>query len=173
MKRVAHYCTNYLVFPGMRTGTSSMISTRSSLDSQCARSTASPSPISTIVFPSKYSSLGKWRQAHPVASISFGRGRHEIQLLADTVFCQAFFGLPSGAVPFTTNLVRSASPFLSTCPCHLSLHLLITSPITSTPRCLLITSPITPTPRCLLGSVRETPHIHLIILCRFHDEYFK
>ena len=39
------------------------------------------------------------------------------------------------AVPFTINLEHvftlSASSFLSTCPCHLSLHLLITSPIAS------------------------------------------
>ena len=41
----------------------------------------------------------------------------------------------------TTNIACAftypASSFLSTCPCHLSLYLLITSPIAFTPRCLL------------------------------------
>ena len=64
-------------------------------------------------------------------------------------------------LPSTTTLTlaftRSASPFHSTSPCHLSLHLLITFPITSTPRRFLSS---------VLGclSFRETPHIHLIIL---------
>ena len=55
------------------------------------------------------------------------------RMSADTVFCQTFFGLPTGAVRSTTNLThaftQSASPFPSSCPCHLILDHLITSPI--------------------------------------------
>ena len=56
--------------------------------------------------------------------------------------------------PTFTNLVhaftQSTSSFPSTCPCHLSLPLLITSPVAYVPRCLL-----------------SSPNIHLIILT-FH-----
>ena len=55
------------------------------------------------------------------------------------------------------TLTQSASPICFTCPCQLSLHILMKPPIASTPRCLLSS---------VLGclSFRETPHIHLIIL---------
>ena len=82
-------------------------------------------------------------------------------ILADWMFWQVFIGLPTGAILSFANLVhtfiQSASSFLSTCPCHLSLRHLITSPIASTPRRLLSS---------VLGflSFRETPHIHLVIL---------
>ena len=41
-------------------------------------------------------------------SISFGRGSIFSRCMsADKVFCQVFLGLPTGAVPFTTNLVHA------------------------------------------------------------------
>ena len=111
-----------------------------------------------------------------LTSISFCRGHIGRQLSADKVFCQVFLGLPTGAFLSTTNLVhaliQSASSFLSTCPCRLSLHPLITSPIASTSRRLLssvlsffrrnTTHPPDHPHLCL--SFRETRPIHLIIL---------
>ena len=96
--------------------------------------------------------------SHLQHSISFGCGHPGGQLSEDarqkTEFCHVFLGLPTAAFPSTTNpvhaITQSASPFRSTCPCHLSLYLLITSPIASAPAHVHIS---------VLGclSFRETP----------------
>ena len=56
-----------------------------------------------------------------------------VRMSADTVFCQVFFSLLTQAFPYNGILEQTqlTSPFLSRCPCHLSLHHLTMSPITS------------------------------------------
>ena len=77
-----------------------------------------------------------------------------------TLSNHVFLGLPTGLLPSTLYSIhfftQSSSPFLITCPYHLSLPLLMTVVIGSTPTSLLNSS-------FVLLSFYEIPHIHLII----------
>ena len=79
---------------------------------------------------------------------------------ASTLSNHVFFGLPTGLLPSTLYSIhyftQSSSPFLITCPYHLSLPLLMKVVIGSTPTSLLNYS-------FVLLSFNEMPHIHLII----------
>ena len=54
-------------------------------------------------------------------------------MLADTVFCHVFLILSRAAAPSTIYLEQAFTPSLSSRPCHISLHLPITSPMSPTP----------------------------------------
>ena len=77
-----------------------------------------------------------------------------------TLSNHGFLGLPTGLLPSTLYTIhfftQSSSPFLITCPYHLSLPLLMKVMIGSTPTSLLNSS-------FVLLSFNEIPHIHLII----------
>ena len=79
---------------------------------------------------------------------------------ASTLSNHVFLGLPTGLLPSTLYSIhfftQSSSPFLITCPYHLSLPLLMKVVIGSTPTSLLNSS-------FVLLSFNEIPHIHLII----------
>ena len=112
-----------------------------------------------------YGSRHCWVHRTPSYGLHFVRSWTSLggQLLAclQPVLCQVFYGLPTGAILSTSTpahaFTLSGSSFCSTCRCHLSLHLLLTSPVASTTSllCSLVFG-------CFLFS--ETPHIHLIIL---------
>ena len=79
---------------------------------------------------------------------------------ASTLSNHVLLGLPTGLLPSTLYyihfFIQSSSPFLITCPYHLSLPLLMTVVIGSTPTILLNSS-------FVLLSFMEIPHIHIII----------
>ena len=79
---------------------------------------------------------------------------------ASTLSNHVFLGLPTGLLPSTIYSIyfftQSSSPFLITCPYHLSLPLLMKVVIGSTPTNHLNSS-------FVLLSFNEIPHIHLII----------
>ena len=79
---------------------------------------------------------------------------------ASTLSNHVFLGLPTGPLPSTLYSIhlctQSSSPFLITCPYHLSIPLLMKIVIGSTPNSLLNSS-------FVLLSFNEIPHIHLII----------
>ena len=74
-----------------------------------------------------------------------------------TLSNHVFFGLPTGLLPSTLYSIhlftQSSSPFLITCPYHLSLPLLMKVVIGSTPTSLLNSS-------FVLLSFNEIPHIY-------------
>src|SRR5260221_56975 len=78
-----------------------------------------------------------------------------------TTSIHIFFGLPLDLGPSTSKTLQpftqSQSSFLSTCPNHLSLFHFTTTPIASTPILSLDIA-------LVIFSLRETPHIILIIL---------
>src|SRR5260221_3465189 len=71
-----------------------------------------------------------------------------------TTSIHVVFGLPLGFGPSTSKTVQ---PFLSTCPNHLILFHFTTTPIICTP---ILSVKIT----LVILSIRDTPHIILIIL---------
>ena len=79
---------------------------------------------------------------------------------ASTLSNHVFLGLPTGLLPSTLYYIhfftQSSSPFLITCPYHLSLPHLMKVVIGSTPTNLLNFS-------FVLLSFNEIPHFHLII----------
>ena len=84
--------------------------------------------------------------------------------MRSTLYSHVLVGLTTGPLPSTLYsmhfFTQSSSLFLITCPYHLSLPLLMTVVIGSTPTNSLNSS-------LVLLSFMETPHIHRIICCIF------